>query len=75
MGGKADAVVAEVNGPGIVFPETAVLVTAGNFGKAEEMAVGNSDRAAAVERCRLVSCSDLTFFGEQLEVAAGSIMI
>lgn len=33
--GEADAVVAEVDGPGVVFPESGNLVMAGNFGKAE----------------------------------------
>lgn len=47
-GGEADAMVAEVDGPGVVFPNSRNLVRTGNFGKTEEAAVGNADGAATV---------------------------
>lgn len=48
-GDKANAVLAEVNGPGIVFPHTGMVIPAGDFGKTENMMTGNTDRAAAVD--------------------------
>lgn len=72
-GGKADAMVAEVHGPGIVFAKTADLVAAGYFGKAEEVAIGNPDGAAAVDRRRGPPLTAVGSTGQSLEMAAGGM--
>jgi hypothetical protein len=52
-GGKADAVLAEVNGPGIVFPDTGKVIPADDFGKTENMVTGYTDGATAVNWRRI----------------------
>jgi len=52
--GEADPVVAEVNGPGIILPQSGATVMAGNFGKTEGMATGDTDGAAAIGRGCLI---------------------
>lgn len=48
--GKANAVVAEIDGPSVVVPMAGHLVAVGYFGKTESMMAGDADRAAAVDR-------------------------
>lgn len=74
-GGKADAVFAEVNGPGVIFPHTGSLITADDFGKAENMVVGDPSGAAAVERWDMVLSSLLVLSGQHDIVAARSVLI
>lgn len=54
-GGKANAVLAEINGPGIIFPYAGKVIAAGDFGKTENMMAGNTDGAAAVDWRRIDS--------------------
>lgn len=49
-GGEADAMVAEVHGPGVVLADGGRLVRAGDFGKTEEMAAGDAQGAPTVAR-------------------------
>lgn len=69
-GGKANAMVAEVNGPGVVFPDGGELIAAGNFGKTEKMAVGNAQGTAAVDRRVSSGAGVLILLGQQYMVGA-----
>ena len=73
-GGKADAVLAEVNGPGIVFPHTGKVIPVADFGKTESMMAGDTDGAAAVNGWRIDSPGCIVKTGQQLIVAATGIM-
>ena len=73
-GGKANAVLTEVNGPGILFPRTGKVIPAGDFGKTENMMAGNTDGAAAVDGWRFDSPGCIVMSGLQLIVTATGIM-
>ena len=68
--GKANAAVAEVNGPGVVVPLTGQLVAAGNFGKAEVVVTGDANRTAAIDRLVFVLANIGVTAGEQLILTA-----
>jgi hypothetical protein len=48
--GKANALWTEVDGPGFLSPLQRRMITAGYFGKAENMVSGNADKTAPVDR-------------------------
>ena len=73
-GGKANAVVAEVNGPGVVVPLAGELVAAGDFGKAEVVVAGDANRAAAIDRLACVFANMSVTAGEQLILPARGVM-
>lgn len=43
--GKANAAVAEVNGPGVVVPLAGQLVATGDFGKTEVVVAGDEEQS------------------------------
>ena len=79
MAGKANAVIAEVNGPGVVVPLARQLVAAGDFGKAEVVVAGDAHRAAAIDRLAFVlanigvaACQQLILTARR-EMAGGAV--
>jgi hypothetical protein len=73
-GGKANAMLAEVNSPGIVFPHTGKVIPAGDFGKTENMMAGDTDGAAAIDWRRIDSPGGIVKTGQQLIVTATGVM-
>jgi len=73
-GGKANAVLAEINCPGIVFPHAGKVIAIGDFGKAENMTTGDTDGAPTVDWWRIDSPGCMVKSGQQLIVAAAGMM-
>lgn len=72
---KADAAVAEVDGPCIVLLYSGELIMAAYFGKAESVTAGNADGAATVDRIVLLLTGFSSGAGQLLVVATGRVII
>jgi hypothetical protein len=73
-GGKANAVLAEINGPSVILPHAGKVIAAGDFGKTENMATGDTNGAPAVDWWRIDLPGCMVKSGQQLIVTATGMM-